>query len=176
MALLATRSVGMTYSCDHTRKKNAIAPEEVLGLPNESRMVIIIMQKARQAHPIIMVFRRPILSSANAGSVLPICYRGINGSAQSSAQKSKTWTYPNTHDEHQFNETRDQLRCVRACSDIFDQNSRHVYKGTTPSATHYQEGLAWRLTVDDQIDSNLPCQYFMAKTEKIENLTRPFGS
>lgn len=55
-----------------TKKKNAIAAEDVFDLPMLSRMDIIIMQIESAAQPQIMVQRRPILSRAKAGTVLPI--------------------------------------------------------------------------------------------------------
>lgn len=58
-----------------TKKKKAIAASAMTGwFPSEltlSRIVIIIMQKLMPAHPNIIVFRRPIRSSANAGRVFP---------------------------------------------------------------------------------------------------------
>ena len=60
-----------TVPYPHTKKKNAIAAAEVLVSPKLRRMVIIIMQKLRQPAPTIIVFLRPMRSSANAGKVFP---------------------------------------------------------------------------------------------------------
>lgn len=52
-----------------TRKKNATDAEAVFGLPSKlSKMAIIIMEKPIPINPLIKVFLRLILSSANDGS------------------------------------------------------------------------------------------------------------
>jgi hypothetical protein len=83
-----------------------------------NRIVIIIMHTDKQAHPMIIVQRLPMRSSAKAGSVLPDSLSAFHGTGKMRCSQSLQLT----NDKHQFYETCDELSRVRGQSYVGDQN------------------------------------------------------